>query len=359
MSITFKFFDVDESRVRECFLAYKPVTDSSGEGLTGIFLDEIVDKYDIDMNDCRRQGYDNGTNMRLFMFFSNAAKRWEVISKYVKSLTLKNVCDTRWESRVNSLQAVRYQNAEIKNALEEEYQQSSDSVANSELQMQAYLKLFLFERQSYSQRRNKFSTRSKNNKKNDAREIIDFEKPCCSRFLPNDVTLAIESTSASSSNSEASSPVKIPFAPSTKKKRLNLPSLALACDRTAVSDRAAAIIASSVCLNRYLNPDLKKIVDNVIQRNGHFGHLENALIAMLGDDMESILRDIAEQTETIPEFEPIRARKKKKMYSYENEDNAPMDPEILFKINVFYPMLDTTINSIETRFMQLSIINDS
>lgn len=78
------------------------------------------------------------------------------------------------------------------------------------------------------------------------REIIDSEKPCCSSFLSNDVTLAIESTSTSSSNSEASNPVKIPFAPSTKKKRLNLPSLALACDRTGVSNRAAAVIASSV-----------------------------------------------------------------------------------------------------------------
>lgn len=34
--------------------------------------------------------------------------------------------------------------------------------------------------------------------------------------------------------------------PPQKKKRLNFPSLALACDRTGVSDRAAAIIASSV-----------------------------------------------------------------------------------------------------------------
>jgi hypothetical protein len=63
MSVTFRFFDVDEYCVRECFLAYKPVTDSSGEGLTGIFLDEIVDKYDVDMNNCRGQGYDNGANM--------------------------------------------------------------------------------------------------------------------------------------------------------------------------------------------------------------------------------------------------------------------------------------------------------
>lgn len=50
----------------------------------------------------------------------------------MKNLTLKNVCETRWESRVNSLQAVRYQYAEVKRALEEEYRQSTDPVASSE-----------------------------------------------------------------------------------------------------------------------------------------------------------------------------------------------------------------------------------
>ena len=42
MSITFRFFDIDEVCVRECFWTYKPVTDSSGEELTGLFLDEII-----------------------------------------------------------------------------------------------------------------------------------------------------------------------------------------------------------------------------------------------------------------------------------------------------------------------------
>ena len=39
---------------------------------------------------------------------------------------------------------------------------------------------------------------------------------------------------------------------------------------------------------------MKKIVDNVIQRNGYFGHPENVLVAMLGDDMENI-RELAYQ----------------------------------------------------------------
>lgn len=61
MSVTFRVFDVD--CVCECFLAYEPVTDSSGDGLTRIFLDEIVDKYDSDMNNCRGQDYDNEATM--------------------------------------------------------------------------------------------------------------------------------------------------------------------------------------------------------------------------------------------------------------------------------------------------------
>lgn len=76
--------------------------------------------------------------------------------------------------------------------------------------------------------------------------IMDPNQPFCSRSLPDD--LATESTSLSN-NSVASSPYqssKLVAAPPPKKKRLNLPSLALACDRTGVSDRAAAIIASSV-----------------------------------------------------------------------------------------------------------------
>lgn len=48
----------------------------------------------------------------------------------------------------------------------------------------------------------------------------------------------------------------------------------------------------TISLSRYLNTDLKEIIDKVIQRNGYFGHPENILIAMLGDDRESV-RDLA------------------------------------------------------------------
>ncbi|GBP80909.1 hypothetical protein EVAR_48990_1 [Eumeta japonica] len=141
MSLTFRFVDVNEEEVdvRECFVAYKPICDSSGAGITGLFLDTIVQEFDLDMNDCRGQGYDNGANMvgvnkgvqsrilnlysraffnpcgchslnlviadtakssvksislfgflqRLFVLFSGSTKRWEVISKHIEGLSLK------------------------------------------------------------------------------------------------------------------------------------------------------------------------------------------------------------------------------------------------------------------------------
>lgn len=322
MSVTFRFFDVDEFCVRECFLTYKPVTDSSGEGLTGIFLDEIIDKYDIDMNDCRGQGYDNGANMvgqqkgvqsritkkfpraffnpcgchslnlvvddaaktsvksvslfgilqRLFVCFSNSTKRWEVISKHVKNLTLKNVCETRWERRVNSLQAVRYQYAEVKRALEEEYRQSIDPVASSEAKSLA-----------------------------DNLEKFEF---LLSLVIWYDVLFHV-----------------------------NLVSKSMQSERIDLSDATKMMHKCLKFLKDYRDEGFTK-----------------AFIAA---------KDIAEEAEMSPEFETIRVRKKKKMFSYENEDNGPTDPEILFRTNVFYPMLDTAINSIETRFTQLSSINET
>lgn len=75
--------------------------------------------------------------------------------------------------------------------------------------------------------------------------LIDSYKLCCSHSFSDD--LMIESTILG--NRAAFSPYQSPKHLVTlpqKKNRLNLPSVALPCDYTGVSDRAAAIIASSV-----------------------------------------------------------------------------------------------------------------
>ncbi|KAJ8406422.1 hypothetical protein AAFF_G00299960 [Aldrovandia affinis] len=54
-------------------------------------------------------------------------KRWTILNSHV-NITLKSWSDTRWESRINSVEAVRYQAAEVRAALLEERFQALDEV---------------------------------------------------------------------------------------------------------------------------------------------------------------------------------------------------------------------------------------
>lgn len=69
-------------------------------------------------------------------------------------------------------------------------------------------------------------------------------------------------------------------------------------------------------------------------------------------------KEIASLAEINPVFKSVRSRRKKRLFEYEAIDETPTDPEELYKMNVFYPMLDTIENTLSTRFQQLSSFND-
>jgi hypothetical protein len=54
-----------------------------------------------------------GVLKRLYMLFSVSPKHWVLLKKHIKNLTLKEVCETSWECRIQSIMAVRFQYAEI------------------------------------------------------------------------------------------------------------------------------------------------------------------------------------------------------------------------------------------------------
>ena len=60
-----------------------------------------------------------GTIQAIYNFFAKSVKRWSVLKSHITSLTLKPLCDTRWESRINTLKQLRHQTEEIYNALYE------------------------------------------------------------------------------------------------------------------------------------------------------------------------------------------------------------------------------------------------
>ncbi|KAJ3593508.1 hypothetical protein NHX12_005842 [Muraenolepis orangiensis] len=144
-------------QVTEHFMGFLVAEKSTGESLSSLILDRLQE-LNIPFEDCRGQSYDNGANMRgknkgvqarllelnpralfvpcgahtlnlvladaakssldatgyfgylqkLFTLFSASTKRWDILKSHVTT-TLKSWSETRWESRVNSVEAVRYQ----------------------------------------------------------------------------------------------------------------------------------------------------------------------------------------------------------------------------------------------------------
>ncbi|XP_021761137.1 zinc finger MYM-type protein 1-like [Chenopodium quinoa] len=193
MSLILRYVNVSNCNVciEESFLGFFNVNDTTGQGLFDVLQNELKN-LDLDIMDVRGQGYDNGSNMkgkhqgvqkkfldlnsnafytpcgchslnltlcdmantcskardffgviqRIYTIFTASTKRWQILKDNVKGLTVKSLSSTRWESRVESVKAIRFQMSDIREALlqvadsnDKDYNIKSEakSLANNEL----------------------------------------------------------------------------------------------------------------------------------------------------------------------------------------------------------------------------------
>ncbi|KAL8245965.1 hypothetical protein R6Q59_007181 [Mikania micrantha] len=168
MSIIFRCLDISSNpiEVKEYFINFLKVDDTTGKGLFDAIVEEI-NKLGLDIDNVRGQGYDNGSNMkgkhqgvqkrlldinprafytpcgchslnlvlcdmanscnkatdffgvvqRTYTLFSSSTKRWKILKEHITTLTPKSLSQTRWESRLESVKAIRFQAPQIRDAL--------------------------------------------------------------------------------------------------------------------------------------------------------------------------------------------------------------------------------------------------
>ncbi|XP_008178799.1 zinc finger MYM-type protein 1-like [Acyrthosiphon pisum] len=169
------------SEIKEYFMDFVHINSTTGMDLSNILIEKLKE-YGLDINNCRGQAYDNGANMaglykgvrahilnqnpraffvpcaahslnlclkdaggsssqaqlffgmieRIYVLFSASINRWEILKNRCNKLSIKKWAETRWDSRVNAVKAIRFQLNEVVEALEEISDTTKDLKIKSE-----------------------------------------------------------------------------------------------------------------------------------------------------------------------------------------------------------------------------------
>ncbi|XP_066311919.1 uncharacterized protein [Miscanthus floridulus] len=130
MSLIIRYVDSTLGHVEESFLGFLDVNDTTGQALFDVLENELK-ILDLDIDNVRGQGYDNGSNMK-GKHQGVQRKLLDILKENITGLTLKSVSATRWESRINSVKAIRFQCADIREALLQVSDIDNDPAKSSE-----------------------------------------------------------------------------------------------------------------------------------------------------------------------------------------------------------------------------------
>lgn len=324
ITIVVRFVFVDDFsktvEVREHFLGFCKVSNSTGQGLTDFILNFLKES-DINIADMRGQGYDNGANMKgkhiglqkkildinpraffvpcaahslnlvvndaaksslevtnffsiiqeLYVFFSASTYRWNILLKEVPRLTLKPLSDTRWESRIDAVKTLRYELEKVYDALFALYNDTSRD----------------------------------NDTRNTASSLINKIKSfkfICSLVVWYNILLKINVVSK-------------------------------------IMQKSDVILPEAVqMLNR-----IKIFLTDMRSDYGFINLLNEA--KKIAQEMDAEI--------SFPAVHTVRPRRKKTFYEYEQKDEPIQSPELHFKVNLYFYILDIAISKLDERFQDL------
>ena len=86
-----------------------------------------------------------GVLQHIYSLFSSFTKIWKILKNNICNLTVKSLSQTRWESRIESIKAIRYQASKIRDALLELEETSEDPKIKSEAKCLAEYELENFD----------------------------------------------------------------------------------------------------------------------------------------------------------------------------------------------------------------------
>lgn len=321
---TVNMYENDEfcvPKIKEYFLDFIIVESTTGLSLANVVLGKL-NEYGMQISNCRGQSYDNGANMtgqyqgvqsrilqlnsraffmpcashnlnllfrdiakssakaitffgtieRIYTIFSASTSRWAILNKHCQIMTVKKWSETRWESRLESVKAIRYQMPEILNAFEEISNTSSDSLIRSEC-------------------------------KSLENEIGSYEF-ILSIIIWYDILVEVNTIS----------------------KSLQSPNMDL--------DILASMLSGLLSfLNNYRNTGFKSA--------------------------KTTAKDLAEAIGVSTDFKKTRIRTKKKIFSYEAQDEPSKNEETIFYQDYFLTIVDQAIVSMNMRFSQLESFNNN
>lgn len=310
----------------ENFLDFCPINSSTGEGLLN-FVTDLFSQLNLNIQNLRGQGYDNGSNMRgkhsglqkkileinnrafyvpcsahslnlvvndaasithetvnffniiqeIYVFFSSSTKRWSVICKHLPKLKLKALSNTRWSSRIDAVKPLRYHLEKIFDALLEISDNSSEWDCTT------------------------------SHKAHSLALNVQNYRFICSVVIWFDILNEINALS----------------------KMMQCPTM-----------------NTQICMNL-----LKTLIDKFKQyRTAE--HFEIVLA-----ESSKVAHELNVETD-FPPINKIRPRRKPTQFQYEHRDEFLSDPKTKYRVEFYFRILDQTINSLKNRFEELTTFCD-